>query len=327
MSQIIEVKVPDIGDFSDVPVIDLFVKVGDTIKVDDAIEDFDSALRISPDDVNALIQRGFAYGLKKDFGSAFADNSRALEIAPDNPTALFYRGQIESLRGNLERALEDYNAAQRLQPDNPRTYAARAAVYLELGDYDSAIDDLDQAIKLRPKDATQYLHRGIAYFGKGDWARTVLRQFFFSTYQFYLYRGLQNSKDATLSAIAEKAIREVTYHLRWSAEWVIRLGDGTTESHGRMMNAVNDLWAYTGELLTAAPYETTLAQAGIAVDPSSFKDMWLQKVREVLEEATLSIPENNWMQTGGKAGLHTEHLGYVLSELQFMQRTYPGCEW
>ncbi len=162
---------------------------------------------------------------------------------------------------------------------------------------------------------------------KGDWARTVLRQFFFSTYQFYLYRALQNSKDATLSAIAEKAIREVTYHLRWSAEWVIRLGDGTAESHERMMNAVNDLWAYTGELLAASPYETALAQAGIAVDPSSFKDQWQQKVREVIDEATLSLPENNWMQTGGKAGIHTEHLGYVLSELQYMQRTYPGCEW
>lgn len=177
------------------------------------------------------------------------------------------------------------------------------------------------------RNEREYKNCLLMELGKGDWARTTLRQFFFSTYQFYLYRSLQNSKDHTLAAIAEKAIKEVTYHLRWSAEWVIRLGDGTAESHQRLEKAVNDLWMYTGELTTATDYETLLSKQGIAVDPASFKDQWIQKVKEVFEEATLIVPGNVWMQIGGKAGVHTEHLGYILTELQYLQRTFPGCEW
>ena len=162
---------------------------------------------------------------------------------------------------------------------------------------------------------------------KGDWAVTVLRQFFFSTYQFYLYRQLQNSTDPTLAAIAEKSLKEVTYHLRWSAEWVIRLGDGTPESNQRITNALHDLWPYTGELTTNAVYETSLADEGIAVDLDTIKQQWTNKIKEVLEEAMLPLPANQWMQTGGKQGKHTEHLGYILAEMQYLQRTYPGVEW
>lgn len=156
----------------------------------------------------------------------------------------------------------------------------------------------------------------------GDWAQTMLRQFLFSSYQYYLYQYLQNNKEETLAAIAEKSLKEVSYHLRWSSEWIIRLGDGTEESHSRMLKALEELWRYTGELFIASPYENDL---GIAI--SSLKHDWSKKVNTVFEEATLKTPENVFMQTGGKTGNHTEHLGFILTELQYIQRVYPGCEW
>jgi ring-1,2-phenylacetyl-CoA epoxidase subunit PaaC len=162
---------------------------------------------------------------------------------------------------------------------------------------------------------------------KGDWAVTVLRQFFFSTYQFYLYQQLQQSKDTTLAAIAEKSLKEVTYHLRWSAEWVIRLGDGTGESNKRIANALHDLWPYTGELTTNTVYETAMLQDGIAVDLTTIKQQWTDKTKDVLTAATLQVPENQWMETGGKEGKHTEYLGFILTEMQYLQRRHPGAEW
>ena len=156
----------------------------------------------------------------------------------------------------------------------------------------------------------------------GDWGQTVLRQFFFGAYQYFLYEKLQSHKDEQLSAIAAKAIKEVTYHVRWGSEWVIRLGDGTKESHNRMNNAIEELWCYTGELFMPADYEK---ESGI--DVSLLKDDWIKKITSVFEEATLSVPEKTFMQSGGKTGVHTEHLGYILTELQYLQRTYPGAEW
>ena len=177
------------------------------------------------------------------------------------------------------------------------------------------------------RDSWDFKNCLITELDKGDWAKTTLRQFFFSVYQWCLYRQLLNSKDADLSAIAEKALKEVAYHLRWSGEWVVRLGDGTGESHQRIANALLDLWPFTGELTTPADYEQTLAAEGIAADPASFKNEWLDKVSTVLQEATLAIPSGHWMQSGGKQGKHTEHLGFVLAEMQYLQRTYPGSEW
>ncbi|HEX4875448.1 MAG TPA: 1,2-phenylacetyl-CoA epoxidase subunit PaaC [Chitinophagaceae bacterium] len=154
------------------------------------------------------------------------------------------------------------------------------------------------------------------------WAQTILRQFLFSAYQYYLYQYLQSNSDATIAAIAEKSIKEVSYHLRWSSEWVIRLGDGTEESHNRIIKALEELWRYTGELFIPAPYEQELG-----IDVTSLKNDWYDKVRTVFEQATMSVPENVYMQTGGKTGTHTEHLGYILADLQYMQRAFPGCEW
>ncbi|HVU58575.1 MAG TPA: 1,2-phenylacetyl-CoA epoxidase subunit PaaC [Puia sp.] len=161
----------------------------------------------------------------------------------------------------------------------------------------------------------------------GDWAKTILRQFFFSAYQTTLYERLTQGRDKTLAAIAAKSHKEGIYHLRWSSEWVIRLGDGTEESHTRMNNALDELWKFTGELHTATPYEVETATAGIGPGLSQLRPQWEEKVKEVFDEAGLSYPPAIWMQTGGKEGRHTEQLGYILAEMQFLQRAYPGCEW
>jgi ring-1,2-phenylacetyl-CoA epoxidase subunit PaaC len=161
----------------------------------------------------------------------------------------------------------------------------------------------------------------------GDWGHTILRQFFFSAYQYYLYQQLQHSSDERLSAIAEKSLKETTYHLRWSSEWVIRLGDGTEESHSRMLKAIEELWMYTGELFQNSEYEQNVLQAGVGVDVTKLEVLWKQKVDNVFEEATLPVPHPAGLQTGGKTGLHTEYLGYLLAEMQFLQRAYPNSNW
>ncbi|MEP7163238.1 MAG: 1,2-phenylacetyl-CoA epoxidase subunit PaaC [Ferruginibacter sp.] len=161
----------------------------------------------------------------------------------------------------------------------------------------------------------------------GDWAQTVLRQFLFSVYQSLVYEQLQKSSDEQLAAIAQKSLKEITYHIKWSSEWVIRLGDGTTESNARMKKAIEAIWEYTGELFIPSGYEIELAATGIGTDPALLKQSWLQKVREVFDEATLAMPSDRFMQTGGKQGTHTEHLGYILAEMQSLQRTYPGAAW
>ncbi len=161
----------------------------------------------------------------------------------------------------------------------------------------------------------------------GDWAKTILRQFFFSNYQYLLYEKLQQSKDEQPAAIAAKALKEVTYHLKWSSEWVIRLGDGTEESRRRMLNAIDELWPYVDELFINADYETELLNDNIAVDVSLLKNPWYKKTGEIFSEATLKFPENIFAQKGGKEGIHTEKLGYILAEMQFLQRAYPNSIW
>jgi ring-1,2-phenylacetyl-CoA epoxidase subunit PaaC len=161
----------------------------------------------------------------------------------------------------------------------------------------------------------------------GDWGKTILRQFLFSNYQYLLYENLEHNQDEQLAAIAEKALKEVAYHLRWSSEWVIRLGDGTGESHERMKNAINELWKYVDELFINADYEFELLKENISVDVSALKNKWLQKTEEIFIEATLQIPQKVFAQTGGKQGIHTEKLGYILAEMQFMQRAYPNSVW
>ena len=177
------------------------------------------------------------------------------------------------------------------------------------------------------RDARDFKNCLLVEQPNGDWAVTILRQFLFSVYQYLLYQRLQTSNDAQLAAIAEKALKEVTYHIRWSSEWVIRLGDGTEESHKKILKAIDDLWMFTGELFKPALYETEVVEDGFGVDVANLKDGWMQKVKNVFGEATLPVPENVWMQSGGKEGMHTEYLGYILADMQFLQRAYPNCEW
>ena len=162
------------------------------------------------------------------------------------------------------------------------------------------------------RDEREFRNNLITELPNGDWAATTLRIFLFSAYQYYSYTQLKDADKTTVAAIAEKALKEVTYHLKWSSEWVIRLGDGTEESHHRISKAVDQLWAYTGELF---PKDDPLQQ------------QWLQKIQSVFAEAGLTIPENTWMHQGGTTGNHTEHLGYILAEMQFLQRAYPGSQW
>lgn len=177
------------------------------------------------------------------------------------------------------------------------------------------------------RDVIDFKNALITELPNGDWAQTTLRQFLFSTYQYYFYQQLVHSKDAQLAAIASKSLKEVTYHLRWSSEWVIRLGDGTSESNQRINHALHEVWNFTGELFLPAAYETEMLEQGMGSDLKIVQQNWLQKTTEVFAEATLTIPGKSWAQQGGKQGIHTEHLGYILAEMQFLQRAYPGAAW
>lgn len=251
----------------------------------------------------------------------------------DNALILGHRNSEWTGHGPvLEQDIAISNIALDLigQARNFYQYAATMEEAKSLGRRSPASDITEDTLAYL-RDSFEFRNCLLVEQPNGDWAKTILRQFFFSTYQFYLYEQLQRSSDETLAAISEKALKEVTYHLRWSAEWVIRLGDGTEESHRRMQNAVEDLWKFTGELFQPADFEQSLQQSGISPDLAPLKVKWESKIQAVLAEATLSGDEEKrstaWMQTGGKDGRHTEHLGYILTELQFLQRAYPGSEW
>lgn len=173
----------------------------------------------------------------------------------------------------------------------------------------------------------KYLNHLLVEQANGDFAHTIIRQLYISTFEYFLYSELEKSIDQTVSAIASKTIKEIRYHLEHASDWTIRLGDGTPESHTRMQNAVNNLWMYTGELFEMDEVESMLMREGIAVDLIPVKAHWYNKINEVLTEATLSTPEDGYMQTGGRNGIHTENQGHILSEMQYLQRTYPDAKW
>jgi len=160
-----------------------------------------------------------------------------------------------------------------------------------------------------------------------DFGYTMAKQFLFDVYHLLFLKELQKSKDFTLSAIAAKSIKEVSYHQRFSSDWIKRLGDGTEESHERIQNAINDLWIYTDEFFHLTLADKTMLEEGIGVDVIKLKEEYFKKVSDVLQEATLEIPETKYFQKGGKQGIHSEHMGYLLADLQYMQRAYPDMEW
>jgi len=160
-----------------------------------------------------------------------------------------------------------------------------------------------------------------------NFAFTIGRQFLFDVYHLAFLTELQNSNDFTLSVIAKKCVKEVSYHLRFSSDWVKRLGNGTPVSKEKMQEAINGLWTYTDELFYQTNADKEMVFEGVGVDVTKLKNNYYSHINKILLEATLEIPESKWFQTGGKEGIHTEHLGYLLSDLQYMQRTYPNMEW
>ena len=160
-----------------------------------------------------------------------------------------------------------------------------------------------------------------------DFAHVIVRQYFYDEFNYLNYSALVSSNDEDLAAIATKSLMEVKYHRRFSRNWVLRLGDGTAISKQKMQDAIDDLWAYPGELFEMTADEQVLVKAGVAVDVGAFQSDWKEAVMATLKEATLTIPEGNWHQSGGKKGVHSEHLGHLLAEMQFLQKAYPNQTW
>jgi ring-1,2-phenylacetyl-CoA epoxidase subunit PaaC len=231
--------------------------------------------------------------------------------------ALDHLGQARSL---YQYAAEQFNS---LSTDEKLTFFTSIALQQKISKGESLTED-DLAYL---RDGWDFRNVLLVEQPNKDWAYTVARSFILDVFNYYFFTELQNSKDATLSAIAEKSLKEVTYHIRWSSEWMIRLGDGTDESHSRIQEAINDRWMFSGELMMESEADKSMAFTGIGVDLNKLKALWQEHVAKVLEEATIAFPANSWMQEGGKQGNHTEHLGYILTELQFMQRAYPGMQW
>jgi len=180
------------------------------------------------------------------------------------------------------------------------------------------------------REVTDFKNALILELPNGSFADTIARSFFFDAFQFHFYTALCHSTDKQIAGIAEKSLKEVTYHLRFSSEWVIRLGDGTEESKQKIQAAIENIWTYPGELFEPSVEEKTLMLEGIAPDITLLKSSWNDTLARTLEEATLQFPISKadaWHHSGGKKGIHTEYLGFILAEMQHLQRVYPGCEW
>lgn len=177
------------------------------------------------------------------------------------------------------------------------------------------------------RKANEYKNTLLVEQPNKDFAHSNIRDFLFHSFNFFFLQELQKSNDQQLSAIAEKSLKECEYHVRHTKNWVLRLGDGTEESHNKIQDALNELWSYSGELFETTDLDNWAAESGVGVNLKEIKPHWEKYVKGIFDEATLSIPENPWMHSGGKKGIHSEHMGYILAELQYMQRAYPGCEW
>ena len=194
------------------------------------------------------------------------------------------------------------------------------------GEVEGAGRDENRLAYLR--DAHEFRNLLLVEQRNGSYADTLVRQYFFDSWHHLLLGALTRSADERIAGIAEKAIKEVTYHLRRSADLVLRLGDGTEQSHQRMQGAVDELWMYTGEMFMTDAVDAALDAQGVAASVAALREPWLAQVQRTLTAATLVMPDADaWMQKGGKQGRHTEHLGFLLAEMQFLQRAYPGAQW
>lgn len=198
--------------------------------------------------------------------------------------------------------------------------------YTYAGELEGKDRDEDKLAYLR--DAHDFRNLLLVEQPNGTYADTLARQFYFDSWHFLLLRELAASSDERIAGIAGKSIKEVAYHVRRSGDLIVRLGDGTGQSRQMMQNALDDLWMYTGEMFKADAVEQAMAEQGIGPDLATLREPWIKHVSEIFEEATLTLPPlDAWMQKGGKQGVHTEHLGYLLAEMQFLQRAYPGASW
>ncbi len=177
------------------------------------------------------------------------------------------------------------------------------------------------------RDCREFKNHLIHELPRGDFAFTMVRQYFVDVYSLAFMTSLLKSNDSRLAAIAGKAIKESEYHLRRSEEWMMRLGDSTQESHGRLQSAVDELWRFTGELFNQDSHERELVADGVAVDTRALEADWNQTITATMSKISIEIPKDELQVTGGREGKHTEFLGFLLSELQFLQRAYPGLEW
>ncbi len=199
-------------------------------------------------------------------------------------------------------------------------------MWLDLaGDLEGKGRKADQLAYLR--DAGAFRNLLLVEQPNGDFAQTLVRQLFFDLWHDLVLEELQGSKDSRVAEIAEKASKEVTYHLVRSRDLSIRLGDGSEESRRRMQAAVDELWVFTGEMLSPDQQDRDLAAEGLGADLEKVAPLWDERIDLILEEATLTRPEAGWMREGGKAGRHSEQLGFILAEMQFLQRAYPGAAW
>ncbi len=199
------------------------------------------------------------------------------------------------------------------------------SLYAYAGKVEGRGRDEDQLAYLR--DAGEYRNILLVEQPNGDFAATMARQLFYAAFAHPYFAAMTQSSDPTLAAIAAKSAKEMAYHVRHAGEWIIRLGDGTAESRHRAQDAVDELWPYTGEMFETDDVDRALIATGAAIDPSLIHPVWQRTVAEIVAEATLALPRAGWMQSGGRSGRHSEHLGHLLAELQFMQRAYPGAVW
>ncbi|TVR86243.1 MAG: phenylacetate-CoA oxygenase subunit PaaI [Saprospirales bacterium] len=177
------------------------------------------------------------------------------------------------------------------------------------------------------RDGMQFRNCQLVELPNGDFAHTIFRQFIFDSWHFFFVDALTRSKDNRLRDIAEKSIKEVAYHRKFSSEWTIRLGDGTEESKKRMEKAIDSLWGYSGELTLVDELDQSMAEKGVGVDLNQVKSLSDEYRSQILERAGLQLPGETFMYSGGKKGIHTEHHGFILAEMQHVQRTYPGQKW
>ena len=225
--------------------------------------------------------------------------------------------QIEEDVALLNIALDHFGAARSLL-----TYAGQLA-----GPHadTNAIRTEDDLAFLR--DESAFTNALLMEVDGGDFGRTMARQLLVAAYQLPLWQALTTSTDPQIAGVAGKSVKEAAYHLDHARSWIVRLGDGTDESHGRVQLGLDEVWPYAAELFERDDLTARLVTRGVAADPALLEPVWRQTVEQVLAEATLSVPETTWRPTGGRSGAHTTGFGYLLAELQHLHRSHPGASW